>query len=215
VCFGGDAQFVQIVSAASVSAEGAAAISAGVPATAGAAASGLVTSGVGRAIDMRWHADRPGADMRFMDDNHSVTRVNSDGWGIQLAAPRLTSGIVRVVLEIVQNSGSYLFIGVASSAADVFGGSASLRQVNTVCMQADGDLYVNGDSTAREHDRMVLASGSWLSWWWTCSPARCTCPEMGGPASGCTRCQTMLLLPCALVAASRRCASCPRSKWTA
>lgn len=101
----------------------------------------LEGSSFGRRILMNWNSNKLGPDMALSNDNLTVTRTDSSGWGCQLTEQSLTSGIHYYEFKIDRNNSSCLLLGVAGSLFSNFTSKSSGPHCYT--LQADGDAYMN------------------------------------------------------------------------
>ena len=101
----------------------------------------LEGSTFGRRIQMNWNPNKLGPDMALSNENLTVTRTDSSGWGCQLTEQSLTSGIHYYEFKIDRNNSSCLLLGVAGSLFSNFTSKSSGPHCYT--LQADGDAYMN------------------------------------------------------------------------
>ena len=119
----------------------------------------LEGSGVGRKVSLNWNSNRVGPDIALSNENTTVTRTDSSGWGCQLTEQSLTSGIHYYEFKIERNNSSCLLLGVAGSQFSNFSSKSSGPHCYT--LQSDGDAYMNDRSSGNvfrygEGDRLGL-----------------------------------------------------------
>lgn len=98
-------------------------------------------SSFGRRTLMNWNTNKLGPDMALSNENLTVTRTDSSGWGCQLTEQSLTSGIHYYEFKVDRNNSSCLLLGVAGSLFANFTSKSSGPHCYT--LQADGDAYMN------------------------------------------------------------------------
>lgn len=110
-------------------------------------------------IHMNWNANHLGPNIALSNENLTVTRTDSSGWGCQLSEQSLTSGIHYYEFKIERNSSSCLLLGVAGSEFRNYSNKSSGPHCYT--LQADGDSYMNDRGAGNvfrygESDRLGL-----------------------------------------------------------
>ena len=96
---------------------------------------------IGRKILMNWNPNKLGPDIALSNENITVTRTDSSGWGCQLSEQTLNSGIHYYEFKIERNNSSCLLLGVAGTQFSNFSSKSSGAHCYT--LQADGDAYMN------------------------------------------------------------------------
>ena len=79
--------------------------------------------------------------MALSNENLTVTRTDSSGWGCQLTEQSLSTGIHYYEFRIDRNNSSCLLLGVAGSLFSNYTSKSSGPHCYT--LQADGDAYMN------------------------------------------------------------------------
>jgi len=97
-----------------------------------------------KGIKWSWFPERQGPDIVMSNENLTITRTNSSGWGNQKSEQKISDGIHYVEMKIDRNSSSCLCIGVCATSVTDFSSKCSFA--NCICYQADGDSYKNGSS---------------------------------------------------------------------
>lgn len=110
-------------------------------------------------IWMNWQPVRQGPDITLSNENLTVTRTDSSGWGCQLSEQSLTDGIHYYEFKIDRNSSSCLLLGLANPQFTNFTSKSS--GPNCYCLQSDGDFYFNSESKGNiikydQNDRLGL-----------------------------------------------------------
>jgi len=97
-----------------------------------------------KGIQWNWSVERQGPDTLLSNENLTITRTNSSGWGSQKSEQSITSGVHYVEFNIDRNSSSCLLVGITASNTVDYTNKCSIA--NTWCYQADGDSYANSSS---------------------------------------------------------------------
>ena len=110
-------------------------------------------------INFNWNAGRLGPDIALSNNNLTITRTDSSGWGCNLSEQSLTSGVHYVEFKVDRNSSSCLLLGVAGSQFNNYSSKSSGAHCYTI--QSDGDAYMNDRSSGNvfrfsENDRLGL-----------------------------------------------------------
>ena len=99
----------------------------------------------GKGIEWTWCTERQGPDIVLSNENLTITRTNSAGWGNQKSEQVVSAGVHYVEFNVDANSSSCLLVGITAATTVDFSSKCSIA--NTWCYQADGDSYANGTST--------------------------------------------------------------------
>ena len=97
-----------------------------------------------KGIQWNWSVERQGPDILLSNENLTITRTNSAGWGSQKSEQSITSGVHYVEFNIDRNNNSCLLIGITASNTVDYTNKCSIA--NTWCYQADGNSYANSSS---------------------------------------------------------------------
>jgi hypothetical protein len=98
----------------------------------------------GKGIPWNWSPERQGPDILLSNENSTITRTNSSGWGSQKSEQTISSGVHYVEFNIDRNSSSCLLVGITASSTVDYTNKCAIA--NTWCYQADGDSYANSSS---------------------------------------------------------------------
>jgi hypothetical protein len=102
---------------------------------------------LGPQVIFTWSPNKLGPQILLSDEDRTVTRTTSSGWGCQLSESSISSGVHYVEFFIKANSSTCLLIGVASPSYTSFTSKSSEALCWT--LQSDGDSYMNGNSSGQ------------------------------------------------------------------
>lgn len=95
------------------------------------------------AMSWNWNPQPQGPNIALSEENLKITRTDSSAWGNQKTEQSVSEGVHYVELKIVKSESTCLCIGIC--AADNTRFSEKTSYSDSICYQADGDLYVNGN----------------------------------------------------------------------
>jgi hypothetical protein len=97
----------------------------------------------GSKIRMTWNPEKMGPDIALSNENLTVTRTDSSGWGCQLSEQSISCGCHYYEFTIDRNGSTCLLLGVADQRFTNLSSKSSGN--NVYALQSDGDMYFNGN----------------------------------------------------------------------
>lgn len=98
---------------------------------------------------MNWNPTKLGPDIALSNDNLTVTRTDSSGWGCQVTEQCMTSGAHYYEFTIDRNGSTCLLLGVADQ--DFTNLTSKSSGANVYALQSDGDMYFHGTGKGQIH----------------------------------------------------------------